>query len=608
MRLGRPSHRRFALKSATPQSRRPAERVLATTATRNRTARRRILLREDPAPLLRVQGRVDKANGNHRHCQKLLGQVSKNTHGVRGVDETRYTDEAMREAVSAYEGLPSNFDPCPPVPTRGGPASADRGGKIFGVTYKPGSGIYGNLRLLKSHPMTDRLLEAASDPQMSNLFACSHHWQGATVVQGRTLLVTRIIQPHSVDIVTAGGTVAGLYEARKMVPASQARKHRKKKLKKRYRLAESTRPLPVVKSLLRRNIAMEKKLRRLEEARPATPPARPRPAGARRTSTALARPLLLCGSGADSDQRMVPNRRHVRHNEGVFPMSTLMTAAPESIDAVVPANIPRASIGVTVSHEEVAQRRWFHQRLVISRPVTAAQRAAAHEAAIRNSVAADMRGVEAAGLRVRPISDPAAGVEIATRPGDEAPAHILRRKRTRAGDRIAERCRSRPRHRSSRIRDREASRGRGPPGRTSPHSWRPDRRGTTRDVHRVESRDRRRAGPHRRGVDRGRKRRGRPILAAVDFDAAATLERVSEPAFRRQRKRDSSRSARRCADPCDCRGLPSGLKSSVLDLTTPKSGRKRRMAWMPMLTTIQETLIGYLLPREPCGPPAAKPG
>lgn len=143
---------------------------------------------------------------------KLLGQTSRNTHGVRGVDETRYTDAALREAAALYEGLPVNYDHAPKNERGEVRRTSATGGIVQGVQFKPGQGLIGNLKMLKAHERFGPLVEAAASPDMNHLFACSHHAYGRSSVQGRTLVVDKIPDPRSVDIVTAGGTVRGLFE------------------------------------------------------------------------------------------------------------------------------------------------------------------------------------------------------------------------------------------------------------------------------------------------------------------------------------------------------------------------------------------------------------
>lgn len=145
---------------------------------------------------------------------KILGQVSSNSHGASGIDETRYADAAMRAAIPLYEGVPVNFDH-PPKSLRGDArAFNDRAGKFKNVTLREGDGLYGDLKVFKSDPRSAKLMESAESDDMNDLFACSHHAFGQTVRQGRTLLVTKIPTVKSVDIVTDGGTVRSLFEGR----------------------------------------------------------------------------------------------------------------------------------------------------------------------------------------------------------------------------------------------------------------------------------------------------------------------------------------------------------------------------------------------------------
>lgn len=144
---------------------------------------------------------------------KMLGQVSVNTHDTPGVDRTEYTDAAMADALPLYEGLPAYIDHAGPGQTRSVRSAENAVGKWREVQHRRGDGYYGNLKLLKSHPMATRLMEAAESDDLNDLFTCSHHAYGQSSVKGRTLVVTKIPRVKSVDIVTSGGTVRSLFEA-----------------------------------------------------------------------------------------------------------------------------------------------------------------------------------------------------------------------------------------------------------------------------------------------------------------------------------------------------------------------------------------------------------
>src|SRR5436305_865617 len=105
------------------------------------TKRRRRILLIERAPADRP-GRVDR-NAGVIYGVKLLGQRSRNTHGERNVDETRYTDAAMQSAAPLYEGLPVNFDHAPKSQRGEARSVADRGGKVRNVKFRPGDGLYG---------------------------------------------------------------------------------------------------------------------------------------------------------------------------------------------------------------------------------------------------------------------------------------------------------------------------------------------------------------------------------------------------------------------------------------------------------------------------------
>ncbi len=108
---------------------------------------------------------------------KILGRFSNNTHGEKGVtDGTEYTREAMLGALPLYESQMVNVDHPPRDKPHIDRSSLDRSGKLFGVRLEWGNadpekdGIYGDLKLIPSHPMTPRLLDCASDPDLNDCF------------------------------------------------------------------------------------------------------------------------------------------------------------------------------------------------------------------------------------------------------------------------------------------------------------------------------------------------------------------------------------------------------------------------------------------------------
>ncbi len=143
---------------------------------------------------------------------KVLGRTSPNKHGLNeAVNGTEYTAEALSNAVGLYENLKVNVDH-PPRDKPGKDRSAhDRLGKLVNVRVTD-EGMFADLVLLKSHPLADRLMEAAE--HMPDAFGLSHNaWGKGDVVNGK-YVITEIPEVRSVDVVADAGTVNSLFESR----------------------------------------------------------------------------------------------------------------------------------------------------------------------------------------------------------------------------------------------------------------------------------------------------------------------------------------------------------------------------------------------------------
>jgi hypothetical protein len=90
----------------------------------------------------------------------------------------------------------------------------DRVGWLEQVHVKA-DGMYGNLNVLKSHPMANPLFEAAErNPRILGL---SHNAAGRERRTGNVNIVEEIKRVRSVDIVTAPATTKGLFESKETV-------------------------------------------------------------------------------------------------------------------------------------------------------------------------------------------------------------------------------------------------------------------------------------------------------------------------------------------------------------------------------------------------------
>lgn len=158
--------------------------------------------------------KVDRETGVIRGV-KILGSVSKNGR--------TYTEKAMREAATLYEGRKVNIDHM----MREGAERPFRDvfGELRNVSLKEG-GVYGDLHFLKSHPLAEQVCEAAE--RFPTQFGLSHDAEGRTSRQGGKLIVESVIAVHSVDLVNTPATNAGLFES-----VTSTGKERRMKLKLR---------------------------------------------------------------------------------------------------------------------------------------------------------------------------------------------------------------------------------------------------------------------------------------------------------------------------------------------------------------------------------------
>jgi len=132
--------------------------------------------------------------------------------GLESVNGRRYSPTALKGAVRMYEGRAVNVDhPNKPGDRR---SSYDRFGKLSGVHFREGQGLYGDLHYLKTHPLAGPVAEAAK--RMPDLFGLSHNAQG----DGRSgtdgvFVVESLTAVRSVDVVADPATTRGLYESRR---------------------------------------------------------------------------------------------------------------------------------------------------------------------------------------------------------------------------------------------------------------------------------------------------------------------------------------------------------------------------------------------------------
>lgn len=144
---------------------------------------------------------IDRAAGVIRGV-KILGATSRN-----GRD---YSPQALREAAAIYEGLGVNTN----HPSRATPHASrtvEEGvGWLENVTVKP-DGVYGDLFVIKSHPLANTLFEVAE--RKPNRFGLSHNAAGDVVERAGRRIVESIKSVRSVDLVQNPATVNSLFES-----------------------------------------------------------------------------------------------------------------------------------------------------------------------------------------------------------------------------------------------------------------------------------------------------------------------------------------------------------------------------------------------------------
>ena len=146
--------------------------------------------------------KVDRKSGTIFNV-KILGFESENGR--------RYLPEAVKAAVSLYEGIKVNLDH--PVGDASDPRSVtDRLGKLVNVRFVAGKGLFGDLKLLMSKPMSETICEAAE--VMPDAFGLSHNAQGeGEEDKDGILVINKITEVRHVDLVADPATTKSLAES-----------------------------------------------------------------------------------------------------------------------------------------------------------------------------------------------------------------------------------------------------------------------------------------------------------------------------------------------------------------------------------------------------------
>lgn len=137
---------------------------------------------------------------------KILGLKSRNKRGSR-----RYLKEASSAGAPLYEGRKVYIDhvqlvegKAPARPTR------ERWGKLVNVAPDESGELYGDLEYLKSHELTEQILEAA---ERFNDFGLSHDADGKVRESEGEEVVYELTKVFSVDVVQEPATNRNLFES-----------------------------------------------------------------------------------------------------------------------------------------------------------------------------------------------------------------------------------------------------------------------------------------------------------------------------------------------------------------------------------------------------------
>ena len=124
-----------------------------------------------------------------------------------------YPPETLRAALQMYEGCAVGVD----HGERGTTDSRPVGSRVGWLEHvrEVAGGLMADLHLLKSHPLTATLLEAAS--RRPELFGLSHDAEGRIVRRDGKNIVEEITRVKSVDIVTSPATTQSMFEERDMM-------------------------------------------------------------------------------------------------------------------------------------------------------------------------------------------------------------------------------------------------------------------------------------------------------------------------------------------------------------------------------------------------------
>ncbi len=162
--------------------------------------------------------------------------------------QRRYSSDASRGAVAMLEGAEVNIDhPADAAASRG---MSEGWGWLRNVTFREGSGNWGDLEYLKSHPLTEMVLERAERDGGKRLGLSINARGTRRDAENGWHVVEEITRVRSVDLVRNPATVAGLHESTIEEPAEMAKPKQITRKAFLEPLAEKSKPAKCLLELL----------------------------------------------------------------------------------------------------------------------------------------------------------------------------------------------------------------------------------------------------------------------------------------------------------------------------------------------------------------------
>jgi hypothetical protein len=143
---------------------------------------------------------------------KVLGRLSKNSHGISGASEgTEYTDAAHADACRLYEGMLVRLNHPDRKRPRAERSVSETFGQLRECETRP-DGTFANLHYYRTHPMAATVVEDVKRGMGG--FGLSHNaYPSRTAVRNRRYVIEGLASVHSVDLVDRPATNKNLWES-----------------------------------------------------------------------------------------------------------------------------------------------------------------------------------------------------------------------------------------------------------------------------------------------------------------------------------------------------------------------------------------------------------